>query len=302
MIRQDDLVTKFDQFFKVAAYDESADRRYFPQGYEAMFSRYATETFLQGTFNGLMLNNTQTIERVYLIVFPAPQVLDKIIAKEVGRGAPGALIFSHHIADYLESGSGVEYIAEAQLQELNEHHISYYVVHAPLDCHEEISTSGALANALKLKDQRRFAPYVGGKAGVLGTVTPIGFHDFAKRVMEAHGLNTLRYNAIRHNGLAVNKVGVVAGFGGTAEFIRDAIEEGCDTFVTGEWWPFGPGEWRAKHRESIRTLLKTADINLIGTSHYASEAIVLREQVHAWLRENVPAVDPIFTGQDDPWR
>jgi hypothetical protein len=37
-----------------------------------------------------------------------------------------------------------------------------------LDCHPEISTSIALADALKLTEPKPFAPYYGGMAGIYG--------------------------------------------------------------------------------------------------------------------------------------
>ncbi len=302
MISQAELVDRLNKFFNAAAFDESGNRRYLPLGYESMIERYFVEGFLNGTFNGLMLDNTAQVECVYLIVFPSTHVLDTIIAKEVERGAPGALIFSHHMADYQENSGTFTYIGEAHLQELREHHISFYLCHAPLDCHPQISTSGALANALKLKEQARFAECHGGMSGVYGSANGIGFHEFAKRVAELNGLPALRYHAVRHNGRAVNKVAVVAGMGGTPDNLREAALLGCDTFVTGEWWLLGQGEFQARAREAMRELLKHLDINIIGSSHYSSEALVLRDTFHDWLRSNIPSVDPIFVPEIDAWR
>jgi putative NIF3 family GTP cyclohydrolase 1 type 2 len=302
LIKRDDLVAKLDTFFNVAAFDESSNRKNFPQGYESIFESYAAPDFLKGSWNGLMLDNVPELDRVYSIVFPAQSVLDKIIAYEVQRGAPGAMIFSHHMLDYQETGPGFSYITEAQLEELKEHHISYYACHAPLDGHPEISTSGALAAALKLSDTQRFAPYVGGMAGVHGKTGPINFHDFAWKCAEATTLPRLRYDQIRNNGRPVQRVAIVTGAGGDPNFLREAIGLGCDTFVTGEWWLFGPGDWRNGYRESMRTYLTDTSLNLIGTSHYASEAVVMRDQMPNWFYENTPGVEPMFIAQDDPWR
>jgi putative NIF3 family GTP cyclohydrolase 1 type 2 len=302
VIHQAELIAKLDTFFSVSAFDESGAVQYFPPGYASIFEQFAAPGFLQGSWNGLMLDNTSTIDRVYLIVFPAQDVLDTIIAREVERGAPGALIFSHHMADYQESGPGFAYITEEQLDELREHAISYYHCHAPLDCHPEISTSTALAAALKVREPQRFGPYLGGLAGVYGKVGPIGFHEFATRVAAATHLPYLRYSAIRNNGCPVQQVGIVTGRGGEPEFIRAALDAGCDTFVTGEWWLFGPGDTRMRHREQMHDFLVSADINLIGTSHYASEAVVMRDLMPGWFNENAPGVEPIFVPQNDPWR
>jgi len=129
-----------------------------------------------------------------------------------------------------------------------------------------------------------------------------GFDELTKKLMETHDLPTLRYGNIRHNGQIVHKVAIVAGFGGTPEFIQEAAALGCDTFITGEWFPFGPGDWRAEYREKMRALLPTIPLNLIATSHYASEMIVLRDGMKAWFREHAPGVEIVLMTQKDPWR
>jgi putative NIF3 family GTP cyclohydrolase 1 type 2 len=133
-------------------------------------------------------------------------------------------------------------------------------------------------------------------------VAPISFHEFTRRLVEALGLPYLRYSGVRNDGLPIHKVAVVAGDGGKPEFIQQAIDLGCDTFVTGEWWRWGPGDARAKARERMADFLKGAHINLLATSHYASEAAVMRDAMAEWFRENAPAVEPVFIGQEDPWR
>jgi len=302
LINQDELVAKLDTFFEIASFDESRSRKYLPAGYESILARFATPNFLSGSWNGLMLANAEEIDRVYPIVFPGQSVLDEIIAREVERGAPGAMIFSHHLHDYQESGPGFSYMADAQLEELKAHSISFYNCHAPLDCNREISTSLALADALKLRDQERFAPYIGGLAGVYGKSGAIAFDDFVRKVSEATALPHIRYDQVRNNGRPVQQVAIVTGAGAEGNFVHEAIGLGCDTFVTGEWWFWGPGDWRAAHREDARILLTEANINLIGTSHFASEAVVMRDIIPDWLYAFAPGAEPIFIGQDDPWR
>ncbi len=302
MIAQAELVARLDSFFNVPLFDESSDRKLFPSGYNSIFEQYAAPGFIQGTWNGLMISNASAIDRVYLIVFPSPSVLDTIIAREVQRGAPGALIFAHHLGDYQENGALFSPIPEPQLEEFQEHKISYYLCHAPLDCHPEISTVNALANALKVREPERFAPYYGGLAGIHGKIGPIGFHDLAKRAAEVTGLPSLRYSSVRNNGRTIQHIALIAGAGGDPSDIDAALAVGADTYITGEWWPFGPGESRMASRNSLHEFLISADINLIGTSHYASELVVMRDQMPGWFRTNAPSVETQFIAQDDPWR
>lgn len=57
--------------------------------------------------------------------------------------------------------------------------MAVYVLHAPLACHPDISTSGALADGSGLRRTAVFAPYVGGHAGVVGEQEPEAFGALA---------------------------------------------------------------------------------------------------------------------------
>jgi putative NIF3 family GTP cyclohydrolase 1 type 2 len=228
--------------------------------------------------------------------------LDTIIAREVADGAPGALIFAHHLTDLEESGRGPVTIPEVQLEELKEHRISYYTCHAPLDCHLEISTARALANALGLHEQEHFAPHYGGMSAVHGVVgKPTSYQAFAARLAKITDVDRLRYDQVRHCGLPVNRVAVVPGGGGRPERLEEAAAAGCDTYVTGQWWPFSETNEAAEpHREQMRQLLPQVRMNLLGASHYATEMVVMRDQMPGWFRDR--GVDAEFVPQEDPWR
>ena len=300
-MKQSDLVGKLDAFFQVEAFDESAHwAEILSPGDLALYQRFARPEFVAGPWNGLMLDCTSEIDRVYLVVFPNQPVLDTILALEVERGAPGALIFAHHPADFEETGRGFFGIREAQVEDLREHHISYYCCHAPLDCHPEISTVIALAKALKLRDWATFAPHFAGYEGVHGRVSDMTFEQFAERLAELTDLPHLRYNQIRFNGQTVEHVAIVPGGGDRPEHLQAARDLGCDTYVTGHWWLQGNYDYAARQREALRSLIPTLPMNLLGTSHYASEMVVLRDQLPAWFRS--AGIEARFIRQPNPWR
>ncbi len=302
-MQQDELVRQLDSFFAIEAFEESERwRSRFSEADLRVFEQYAEPAFLGGTWNGLTLNNTDSVERVYLVVFPGQPVLDTIIAREVADGAPGALIFAHHLTDYEESGRGPVTIPEDQLAELKEHGISYYTCHAPLDCHLEISTARALANVLGLREQDLFAPYHGGMSAVHGVVgKPTSFQSFASRLAKVCDVNRLRYDQVRHSGRPVNRVAVVPGNGGRPERIEEAASLGCDTYVCGHWWFFSEENESAEtHRAQIRDLLPALGMNLLGVSHYATEMVVMRDQMPGWFRNH--GLDAEMIPQEDPWR
>lgn len=303
MISQDALVEKLDKLFTVTAFDESATQRLLSPTDAATFQRYAVPTFLTGLWNGLALSNAKTVNRVYCIVFPGQNVLDKIIAREVERGDPGTLIFAHSLLNYVATKATYTAITDAQLAELKEHRISLYICHAPLDAHPELSPAVALANALKLREQTPFAGRGTDRQrvtlGIYGNGKPTSFHDFAKRCVEVCGLPGLRYDSVRHNGQPVQKIAVLPGIA-TPDDLREAAQLGCDTLVTGEWWVFGMNG-DAAYRDLMLSTLADLRLNLIGTSHFASNAVVMRKELLDWFRENIPAVEPVFVPQDDPW-
>lgn len=300
-MHQAELIQKLDTFFNVQEFDESglwAD--IIPASDMTVYQHYTGGEFIQGPWNGLMLNNTGEIDRVYLIVFPDQAVLDTILALELERSAPGALIFAHHPVDFEESKRGFLGINEAQLEALREHQISYYCCHAPLDCHPEVSTVIALAKALKLRDWAPFASHYGGMEGVHGRVSDIGFGEFADNLSKVVELPYVRYNQIRFNGQPVEHVAVVPGGGNHINILQEVRDLGCDTYVTGHWWLIGDYDYAAKSRDMMRKLVPQLPMNMIGTSHYASEMIVLRDQMPGWFRNT--GIEARFIKQPNPWR
>ena len=287
--------------FAIEAFDESGHWRpsFTDRDYQT-FEQFTVPAFRSSTWNGLMLDNTTAIDRVYTIVFPTQDVLDTIIAKEVARGAPGALIFAHHLLNYEKSERGFAHIPEVQLEELAEHGISYYLCHAPLDCHAEISTATALANVLGIREQERFSPYYGGLAAVQGVMgKPITFQAFAARLAKVTDVAGLRYDQVRHNGQPVNRVAVVPGNGAEVNLLKLAAELGCDTFVTGQWWFYSDNSYAATQREPIQHIMPEVNLNLLGVSRYATEMVVMRDQMPGWFRDL--GFDVEFIPQEDSW-
>jgi putative NIF3 family GTP cyclohydrolase 1 type 2 len=300
-MNQSDLVSKLDAFFQVEAFDESAHwAEILSPADLALYQRFARPEFVAGPWNGLMLDCTAEIDRVYLVVFPGQAVLDTILALEVERGAHGALIFAHHPADFEEGGRGFLGISDAQVEDLREHHISYYCCHAPLDAHPEISTGIALAKTLKLRDWEPFAPHGAGYEGLHGRISDTAFEQFAERLAEVTDLPHLRYSQVRFNGQTVEHVAIIPGGGDHPEYLQAARELGCDTYVTGQWWPRGHYDYAARQRESLRALIPALPMNLLGTSHYASEMVVLRDLLPGWFRS--AGIEARFIRQPNPWR
>ena len=89
------------------------------------------------------------------------------------------------------------------------------------------------------------------------------------------------------------------GGGGSPEFIDEAVELGADTYVTGHWHLFGSNDYSRQRRDEFVTYIPTLKINLMGSSHYSSEMVVMRDQMKLWFREELE-LEAIFVPQDDP--
>jgi putative NIF3 family GTP cyclohydrolase 1 type 2 len=301
-MQQAELVNRLDTFFSIEAFNEASFWRLLlnDSGFR-MLQEFGVPGFAEGPWNGLMLDNTRKLENVYLVVYPGRDVLDTIIAREVVCGAPGALIFAHYPLDFEVNGRGYVPIPAEQLEELKEHSISYYVCHAPLDCHPEISSPTALANQLGLREQVRFSPHFGGLGAVHGVVgKEIGFQAFAARLAKVTDVSYLRYDQVRHAGLPVHRVAVVPGPGGDPGLIEEAAGLGCDTYVTGVWWHYTDSDISRERRTAFLRLVGKLRMNLIGVSPYASEVAVLRDQMPGWFHDL--DLDAEFVPQGDPWR
>lgn len=95
-------------------------------------------------------------------------------------------------------------------------------------------------------------------------------------------------------------VAVVAGGAAYPPIMQEALEAGCDTYVTGDFRIRHGGPWAEEHRPQFDAYVDAVALNLIGGSHYATESLVLRDDMIAFFEGlGLPAE---FVPQSDPWR
>jgi len=290
-----DVTARLDAFFRLDAYppEDFAEIEEFSREAGIPLEKYATPEFMR-RHNGLMLHNAGDVERVYTLVFPSDEVLS-----EVERRAARApsLIFTHHPMDFETSGRGLIAVGETALNGLRDAGISLYSAHAPLDCHDTVSTSRSLARAAGVRVDDVCAGYHGGHAGVIGTIDEAPLDAFAACLQPR--LNVDRVDLHRHTS-AVHRVAVVGGGAAFPAMMQEAIDRGCDTYLTGDFRVRHGGPWAEEHRPEFDAFVDTAPINLIGGSHYATEAEVLRNEMLGWF--NGLGLPAEFVSQNDPWR
>lgn len=261
----------------------------------------ASATF-RATFNGLVLaedGDGRSIGRVYLVVFPTDEILAEVLAAQATFGKP-AVIVTHHPLSMRMRGVGFRAITPATLDALRAADVAMYVVHSPLDCHPEISTSGALADGLGLRRVGVFAPYVAGHSGVLGEQAPEPFDAFAARVQLLCDLPHLSPSQTRFSGRPVQRVAILAGGGDTVEDQREAEALGADTYLAGQWWSPHDGAWADANRLALTEHLATSRMNYLGCSHDGSELVVFRDRL-APLFESW-GLEVRLLRQEDHWR
>jgi putative NIF3 family GTP cyclohydrolase 1 type 2 len=297
------FANRFDELFGIRQYAE-------PDGWDfalgaddrAALLAHASPVFA-ATFNGLLhfgLGGERELRRVYCLVFPEESLVASVIERERANGAKGALILTHHPVDMETSGRGFLAVPPRQLEALQDAGVAMYVLHAPLDCHPETSTSGALADGLGLRRERTFARYVGGDCGVIAVQEPERFADFAERVQSLCELPAFRLDQVRFAGRMVARVAIVAGGGDDANYIAEAHALGCDTYLAGHWWTPHQGEWCDLNRAAIRTAISASDLNLLSASHDGSELVVFRDRLKPLIESW--GIEVELVRQADHWR
>ena len=294
-MRAADLVSRLDSFFRLDAYppEDFAEIVSLSEEAGVPLEDYATLEFMR-RHNGLMLDNCDIIEAVYTLVFPSEEVLRDAERRAAGRPA---LIFTHHPMDFETSGRGLIPVAEQCLENLREARISLYSAHAPLDCHESISTSRALARACGVPAETPFAGYMGGQAGVIGQIEATDFDRFLGQVRA--GCEVERLDTKRHSD-AAQRVAVVAGGAAFPPLMQEALDAGCDTYLTGDYRVRHGGPWAEEHRPQFDAFLAQVPLNLIGGSHFATEALVLKHDMLDFFADLGLSAE--FVPQLDPWR
>jgi putative NIF3 family GTP cyclohydrolase 1 type 2 len=224
---------------------------------------YATENFKK-TFMGLVLDNAESVDKVYTAVFPSEEVIGRLL----DSGERDILLFTHHPMIWDTSLDGIPFrnIRHEFLSELKEHRISYYAIHVPLDRVGPYSTSVSLAKALGVEPERYFFEYFGAEVGVIGKIDRPTLSEFAACVKTAvgHKVKVWRYGS---EDIKDSQVAVVAGGGSEPDVARDIAEAGLNMYVT------GVTRMVESYEPSIifHDLCQENAINVVGATHYSTE-------------------------------
>ena len=136
---------------------------------------------------------------------------------------------------------------------LVEHNLAVYSSHLPLDAHPRLGNNALLCKALGLQQRRPFFFDHGLHLGFQARGA-IPRADLVRRLQRATGMKP---RLIPGGPMICRRIGVVSG--GAGEGLQKAVQEGVDTFVTGEGphWTYG--------------LAEDLGLNVLYGGHYATE-------------------------------
>jgi dinuclear metal center YbgI/SA1388 family protein len=122
-------------------------------------------------------------------------------------------------------------LKEACLERLTEYGISHYYNHLPLDdC--SFGTNDSLLKKLNLENVKRTHEWEGLYFGRTAEFyEEIEFNELVKKFEKLleEPVKSWRFNAKK-----VKRVGLVCGNGGPTECLKEAVENKCDVYITGE--------------------------------------------------------------------
>lgn len=206
----------------------------------------------------------------------ALDITQPVVQEAVEQGAQ--LIVAHHPVIF----GGIKSVTDQTvtgriLLDLVENGVSAICAHTNLDAVEG-GVNDALALRLGLTDigqlrqagvDRQGRPYGIGRVGL---VPEQPLYDFAMAVKRLLGANGIR---LVDGGRPVRMVAV--GGGACAEFMTDALAQGCDTFITSD----------VKYHQFLEA--RAMGLNLLDAGHFPTENVVC-PVLQEWLSKRFPQV------------
>jgi dinuclear metal center YbgI/SA1388 family protein len=199
-----------------------------------------------GAVNGLQAGNSGAVTRI------AAAVDASLATVKLAIAAKADLMIVHHGLFWSPSHpwTGKKY---ELLRLLVENNLAVYSSHLPLDAHPRLGNNAQLCAALGLKNLRPFFVSHGQPIGFQSR-TKISRVELAAKLARATGAKP---RIIPGGGEICRRIGVVTG--GAGGDLKLAVDEGVDTFITGE----GP-HW-------TYAVAEECGINVFYGGHYATE-------------------------------
>jgi putative NIF3 family GTP cyclohydrolase 1 type 2 len=277
-VRLDALVGELDAYFRVP--DVRGEFAFVEQIYPPYW-RELVEPAYVGRWNGLMVRGRSTVRRAVTCVFPSGEIVASL--------EPETLLFSEHPVD-LEDEPGFQPLSRESLERLRETASGFYHVHGPLDQHPEIAPSRLVAEAIGLDALEEFCPIVEGLDGgaIVAGASDLTIDALADRLAAELGPE-VPVRVVSRPRSEAGKVAVAAGGGADVEFLRPALERGCQTYVTGNAITSCRLDFVREGVSAFLELAETEGAAVVDGTHYGLEKPPQVAMVEWFRRKGVPA-------------
>ena len=272
------LVAELDAYFRVP--DVRGDFAFVEAVYPPYWRELVEPAYIE-RWNGLMVRGRPNVERVVTCVFPSDEIVASL--------EPETLLFAEHPID-LEDEPGFLPLSRESLERLRETASGFYHVHGPLDQHPEIAPSRLVAEALGLAELEEFCPIVEGLSGgaIVAGASALSLDALADRLAAKLGPE-VPVRVVSRPRPEAGKVAVAAGGGAGVEFLRPALERGCQTYVTGNAITDCRLDFVRDEVRAFRELADAEGVAVIDGTHYGLEKPPQVAMVEWFRQQGVPA-------------
>lgn len=278
MVELEEVVHKLNNELEIEAFGiDSAFKRFIPDVYNTLQFDWKSEfeRDFSKLFNGLMIRGASSIGSIFLAVFPTDDVLDRFI----GESNEGDLLFMHHPL-LMECGDprgkwgrGFVPIKEDFIRRIKAKNLSVYTCHTPLDYHNKLGTSIAIAKALNVDIvDGLLSSKAQGNLILIGTISNTNTRDLITNLKDIFDIPYVDFEGKYLNN--IQKVALVAGCGDKKEWMIEAESKGVLAYITGEIHCHIDNDYGKQKYQKIVEYASKTSMSLIGISHSASEYLV----------------------------
>lgn len=191
------------------------------------------------------LESTREVLRVGWATTLLPATVEKAIELDVD------FIITHHDAwDWLYE------IRDSSLETLKKVTIGHLFVHGLLD-QADFGTNGTLLGTIGCEKTEPFCEEGGLNWGRIGELASSRCIDSIENILNVEMSETTRYKYRGKN--LCKRIASVTGAGCNTAYVKEAVEKGCDTFITGEYNCY------------FRMYIETVKLNALVFSHTYTE-------------------------------
>jgi dinuclear metal center YbgI/SA1388 family protein len=207
--------------------------------------------------NGLQVDHRGPVKKIAAAV----DVSTRVIRTAIDIGANLLLVHQGLFWGGLQPLTGPFY---SRVRLLLEHDVALYSAHLPLDAHPTLGNSALMAAELGLEPLAGFARYETVDCGVRGEsdVTTVELLERVRAFSRSQGGDAIA--SLLPPGRRTRRWAICSGAGADVNTIREALQLGIDTLITGE----GP-HWTAVDAED-------KSLVIIYAGHYATETLGVR--------------------------